>query len=315
MKFYCKYLVVFIFFVSCSKDQELFIPNQLDETNSQILLSKFIQTPGFYTFDIGLENKLISGDGFIVEIPVGALVSQENIPISGRVRMILNDFSTMKNKLLMSPSTINSKGFIHCESMIYISFSQNEKPLQIAKPINIYLSAIQDKTTLNIFYGTTSDGQFKWTVNEGSGGMIDAQLWEISNGISTIEVESFKLEVTGANQWFCLGTEFANMNQSIYDLQVSTPIAYSGKNSLVYFIADDYSIVCKLTNQQNTSKFYLNNIKNSKGLKGKVVIISDFGSEDYHFGTTNVVIGDEQEVSLAPESKNVEEIKKALQAL
>ncbi len=303
-------------FASCNKDEIIFIPNQTFEVNRDALIASITETPPVYSIVMNEDNQVfITPDSIIVDIPGQSLTDSEGHFVTGEIKMEFKEFSGKKSNFLNGPSDIENNSILNVSKLLYISFSKNDKSLQIVKNIDIYLPSPNQKQNFNIFKGVLSDNDITWLNTNSNSPPVQVDEWLFNYQGKDISIHGFKIQVSGNNNWYCVANRPENAN-IITKICLQTSSAYTLENTLVYWISDDNNSVLRLNSESTKSVFCTKNITIEQEKKGKIIMISDLGNERYFFGMTNAIINENPtEISLNPLPKSIKEIKEALNAL
>ena len=301
--------------VSCHKDEIVFIPDQTYAINNDELLSKLLEAPDTYQILLkDSRNIFISPANIIIDIPEQSLVDELGNIVSGEIKMQFKEFSDKKSNLLLSPSTIFENKMLDCSKIFFIKFSQNGKELHPAKSIDIYLPSQDYRSNYSAYHAIKSDNSLVWKKWSGESENIRNEDWILSYQDAHLNVNGFKLSISGLSNWFCIASLPDNSIKEI-NVCVNTSLPFNKNNTLVYLVSNDGKSGIKLGSDGNSSTFCIQNISINQKLDGKLLIISHLGNENYYFGMTNAVSDSNVNVTLDPKNKNIKEIKEALNTL
>ncbi|MBC7884523.1 MAG: hypothetical protein H7X99_03565 [Saprospiraceae bacterium] len=305
---------------SCAKDEKIFIPDQNYSINQEVILSQIIGNPKIYHIKLGAFPFIFFGpEGSIIEIPENGLTTLNGEPVSGDIKIEFKEFSGQKSNMLSAPSTLYKGRLFDGRKLVYLNISQENESIVINEPIFIYLpeNRVSPKNGFEFFEGSADENNnIEWRRPDGSLNMIDISDWKVNHNEGSTIINGFKLPVHAATSWISLGSYPEPDTELKGDICVEIPHEFNSHNSLVYFIADQTNSVLKV-NQNSAGDWSLcaHQILFQKGIRGKFVVISDLGQENYFFGMTNAVLENDTNMSIKPEKRSLKEIKEALQSL
>ncbi len=305
-----------VFIISaCHKDEKIFIPDQTHLLNSSYLLSRISDAPLSYLLALKEGKTLFRGPkNTLIEIPYQSLRDSSGTIINGEIKLEFNEFAGEKRNLLSSPETINNEGLIDCSKIIYLKFTQQGKKLQFATPINVYLPAEKtDENTAKDLY--ESENATDWVLKTDLQTNYLAQDLVVNNEDSSVKIYGYKLVLDKAKSWYCVGSSLKNNINHFTSICLTANQNENSKNSLVYFISENNKSVIKLTSTLAGEPFCRKILSPVTPIIGHIVIISYFGGENYYFGMTNAVIGEDTMVNIKTVPTSIEKIKEALMML
>lgn len=310
------FILFFIFiFQSCRKDEIIFIPDQNIKINSESFLSLLTELPVSYKLNLNEDkNTLFAHDNIIIEFPYQSLSDDDGKIITGEVKLQFKEFSNKRSNLLYCPSTVYENKILDFSKMIYLKLSQNGKTLNIVKPIEIYLPASDLKQNYNLYTGLEFEQGISWVKQNGESEKFRSGKWDFVYQNEFLQLKGFKISVLGDANWHTVAKEVDSSGEPI-NICLRMSSTYNRNNSLAFLVIDGNNTVLKLESDGKSSAFCLSNIRFEKSVSVKIIIFSDFGNSNYYFGTANVVIDKNTELTIIPDKKNIEEIKEALKSL
>ncbi|MBK9733908.1 MAG: hypothetical protein IPO92_02620 [Saprospiraceae bacterium] len=312
-------LFTLIGFLSCSKDEKIFIPDQNAVINQKLILDNILGLPKVFVINISDEPYFFKDEsGNVLEIPTDALISSSTgLPVRGEIKLMFQENSIDKSKLLNIPSTSVDGKLFNALFTLNLRFFQNGKDLSISKPINVYLPSESSNPLPYLFESKTDKSdKFTWKLDENPIEGLKFSEWRLNYLESIITIKGYKISVTNNNQWYIIGDISDHNLGNPYSICVHLDHMFNKTNSLVYFVAKDQNIVLKLEPiSENSWEFCEKNITFSSGIKGNFVVISDLGLANYFFGMTNVVLSGDVVVEIQSSQQSNEQIKEMLKSL
>lgn len=278
-------------------------------------MSQLTETPLSYKLNLNEDNTtLYAHDNIIIEFPPQSLSNDEGKIITGEIKLQFKEFSSKRSNLLSCPSTVYENKIFDFSKMIYLKLSQNGKTINIVKPIEIYLPASDLKQNNYLYTGLESETGINWKKQNGESESFKSGEWDFIYQNEFLKLKGFKISLIGDANWHTIAKEVELYGKPI-NICLSMPSTYNGNNSLAFLVIDGNNTVLKLETDGKSSTFCLGNIRFEKPVSGKIITFSDFGNSNYYFGTTNVDIDKNTELTIIPDKKNIEEIKEALKSL
>lgn len=318
MKYILPRLLIVVLFVSCYKDQSIFIPDQTYTINNDLFLSRFIAAPTSYLVNLQLGKTIVhTSENMIVEIPYEGLIDQQGEVVEGEIKIEIKNFSDKTYNLLRSPRLVYENQLIFCKKMFYISLSQNGQTIFAKKPVSVYLKDVNENTNGNSQLFSSSDitNNTNWHTENNDNFEIKAQNWSISNVESVISFYGYKISIGDNNNWYCISDKLSGESPKNQQISVSFDAIINHHNTIAYFVSDHYNTVVKLEDNDKNRRFNLTFASLKEPISGKIILLSQLGDEIYHFGMTNVVLGKDETINVKSEPKDIKDIKAILTSL
>lgn len=310
-----RFFILFVF-ISCQKDQSTFIPDQTFLINSDLLLAKFIDNPSSYLVTLNEGKTIINDhDKFVLEIPFESLSDSLGNIVNGEIKVEFKEFTQKKADLFKSPSTIYNSNLLDCKKLFYLNISQRGRSLHMIKAIGLYLKSEFGVDSTRLYIGKFDDIETKWYTENTTNFDVKAGNWSINDKESNILISGYKVSILGNARWFGVAGLTNSKYASKKAINIISSPNINGKNTLTFFIANNSNTSFRLFNNKGNSKFSAQFNISDEIIPGKIVMISQFGDNNFQFGMTNAVLGLDTELSLVSEVKSLEEIKANLKSL
>jgi hypothetical protein len=316
VKFKLTIFFILFIFLSCQKDQSTFIPDQTFLINSDLLLANFVNNPNSYLVTLNEGKTIITDhDKFVLEIPFESLTDSLGNFVKGEIKVEFKDFTQQKSDLIKSPSTIYNSNLLDCKKIIYLNISQGGKSLQIIKEIGMYLKSefVVDSTRLYIF--KFDEGESKWYTENTTNFDVNVGNWSINDKESNIQVFGYKVPILQNGGWFSIAGILPGNYESEKEINIISSPYINGKNTLTFFIANKSNTTFRLFSNKVNHDFSAHFNISDEIIPGKIIMISQFGDNNFQFGISNMLLGLDTELRLVSEEKSLEEIKAILKSL
>ncbi|MEZ4910544.1 MAG: hypothetical protein R2774_06750 [Saprospiraceae bacterium] len=298
--------------ISCQKDSIIFIPDQTQDINQEVVFSKILGQKAVYTIP-KLDGKYLSISNYLIKLDSNTLVDDSGKTINSNVRIEFNDAKQDKLNLIHSKAVIVDGEALNISHYFTISFSSLEGNLKIVKPITIFILTNTDGTQEDEFYTyNVNEKVWKNGVDQNN---IDFGHWDLENDESQLEYTAYRILLNSSNtKAFCVAKP-TKMDPTTHKIKCTLPSEYNHKNTLAYFVSNDSATAFPLTYDKTLGQFTSLELKINPKLVGDIVIFSDLGNDFYYFGTTNAVIADDKVYDIIPKTFSNEDIRAKMLAL
>lgn len=301
---------------SCYKDKEVFTPNQVYTINNDILLSDLTGKPESLIANIDNQSVIVLPNDISLVLPKNKLNAINNAPVSGQIKIEFKDYTTPRSGLLncFEPSTADE--WIDNKKVIYLKISQDNQEINFTEPITIYLPTKAEIKDLKVYTQNTEGNNNQWNISSILSNQIMYGDWLIYDDIlPSKEIAGYRLNMTQANNWILLGKPIGQKSVMDNPCTVQLPHGFNQTNSVVYFVSNENNFMFKLDYKDKSSQFYTNKGVEKQSIPGKMIFIGQISEDQYYFGTTNVVLGNESNVRIDGIAMPQEKIKAALSKL
>ena len=320
MKYIFTRLIIVISLLSCYKDESIFIPDQTNIINSDLLLSKFISNPTSLIVALKEGNTIVQvSNDLIVDIPHESLTDATGKIVDGEIKLEIKDYSNKKYDLLRCPRLIYNDQLINTQKLLYVGFSKNGQPLYASHTVSVYVreNIVNESENFQLLIGQNSDEKTQWYAEKTPKFEIKAKKHNINvnNEESVNELWGYKIDINGKDSWYCISEKIEEETLAVQQISVTHNNEINQNNTIAYFISDVNNTVVKLESDITNSRFKLKYSATNNHISGNIILFSQFGDEIYHFGITNVVLGKDELVNVKSEPKEIKEIKAILASL
>ncbi len=307
-------LPLLFFFSSCFKDNSEFIPDQSHLINSELLISDLVGKPASIILNLEGKTFFPLNEKLAIEIPDSSLKDHLGNIIKGKIKVEINEHTSSKKNLLSCPESVTHDEILNCSKLFNIKISHNNIPVIYQKPISIYLKSEDVDENVKLYVLSNGEAQQNWTEAFLNNTFAYGN-WKPNVGGELIQGYKFTLEQEA--EWIMLGSSLGTKGKKSLSLEIeNTPSKFNPKNTLAFFISDDdVNVIFKMDYNSIEKKFYTDKSINREQIKGKIVLISQFGKEAFEFGMTNAIINTDSHVKIFVKSATKEEIKALLNAL
>ena len=312
-------LFLFIFVLpSCYKDHEVFIPNQQYVINNDLLLTSLFGSPESYVVDVDNQHIISLPGDIVIEWPNNNVRDIENNLITGKIKIEFKEYTKPRAGLMNCPVTWTYNQWINSDRIIYLKLTQDGKIIQLNQPLTIYLSVSSSSEPKDVqLYTLNREGGVPiWNESSAHPEQLQFGNWSISeSGKVTKEIIGYKLILNPIHDWLMIGQPTGIRLESNFKCVVDLPEGFSDSNTLVYFIGNKNNLVFKLDYVSSNNQFYTSMSVKDKYIDGKIVLIGQISENEYYFGTTNVVLGEDTNVKTMGTLMSFDKIKAAIRKL
>lgn len=310
------YLLIPICFLitSCFKDSSEFIPDYNYEINGELLISDLVGDPTSNILSLQGNTLFSLNEKVKLEIPEGSLKDHLGNTIVENVKVQIKEYTGSKGDMLSCPATITNNEILHSQKLLSLKITYNNTPVIFDKPINIYLNTDQRNENVKVYMLSNGEQQQNWVESHPTN-TIDFGLWKPTGASKSIQ--GYKLTLNQEADWFLIGSSLGKRSKKLLNLEIeNNPARYVPKNTLTYFVGDDNNnVVFKLDYDLARNRFYTDKVISDKQIEGKIVIITQFGENQFEFGMTNAILNNDTQAKVKMLPKTKEEIKALLKAL
>jgi hypothetical protein len=314
-----KFWVIGLLLVGCSRDEVVFIPDLTREENRSALLAEF--TDGLVSHRINYQGEsmvIAANDGLFIEIPSLAFSSlTTGEAVKGDIRIDIQEVSRKKKNLLRIPSLVTENGCLACEKLIQIRTSKNGEQLQMDKPLYVFVPApfSEQNNDASLFTIGSSQTDDHWDLLPPQMLLSDSGVWQMPYKESFYECKGYRIRTDKGDGWYCIGSSLDFTEENGDDLCVELNPAFMPENTLVFFLAANRNAMIRLEKKESDPCYRFPFSGHPEKIPGKIITLSNFGNENYHFGMTNVVLGQATQILVSPKATTKEEIANILRTL
>jgi hypothetical protein len=307
-------LPLILFLSSCFKDNTEFIPDQNHLINSELLISDLVGKPASLILDLEGKTFFPLNEKLAIEIPDSSLEDYLGNIIRGKIKVEINELTSSKKNLLSCPESVTHDEILNCSKLFNIKIYHNNIPVIYQKPISIYLKSDEVDENVKLYILSHGEAEQNWTEAFLNNTFAYGN-WKPNAGEDLIRGYKFILEQEA--EWIMLGSSLGTREKKSLSLEIeNTPSKFNTKNTLAFFISDDdVNVIFKMDYNPIEKKFYTDKSINNEQIKGKIVLISQFGKEAFEFGMTNAIINADNYAKVFVKLATKEEIKAMLNAL
>ena len=256
---------------------------------------------------IGAKGKEIRTEGGIsINIPPNAYMNDQNEVIEGEVEIIYIEVNHPSIHIIYN--ALSNVGdlpnyMIDTERQIFIQAFANEERLNYAdgKSIAINMATEESEDPIIYFTGDDIEELVHWKT---SGQVLDYTDWETYDSVSmeTIQESGYKFSTTSEQTpWHQIGRGISFKEEELTPVHVILPDElFSGKNTYVYAVFEDYNAVLPLKSVNGTAEFKAE-FGLPKSLKVNFVALSVHGDNDYSLDIKENYISNNHLEFLVPE--------------
>lgn len=309
-------LLVFGLFVSCGKDQEIFIPS--DDTAPQALLSKFGMQPINYVLDID-EDTLIfkTPEGHFLIIPQNSIVYSDGSPVSGKIRMQYKSIHSRAELIYENLNTTNYNNVLDLHTVLFINFTKDNQNLIINpknKNIRLFIPATDLQEEFRVYFNQLNENnENEWREPDGSFGPFEFGEYELNDQNSE---KGYMIPVQPM-AWTALGRPwFEKPSFELFPvcLELNTPAQTKENNTVVYLVANDKeNTVIRSKYLESENKFCINHLSIPDGTAFKIFAFTVISENQHYFGSNDIVIEKGKSFRLNLQLMDLSEIKKLLE--
>lgn len=309
-------MLVFIL-PSCHKDHEIFIPNQQYIINNDLLLTSLFGSPESYVVDVDDQHIISLPGGVAIEWPENKVRDIDNNLITGKIKIEFKEYTKPRAGLMNCPVSWTYNQWINSDRIINLKLIKDGKVIQLNQPLTIYLAASSSEfKDVQVYTLNREGGAPIWNESPMLPGLLQFGNWVISEpGQASKEIIGYKINLNPIHEWLMIGQPTGIRLDSKFKCIVDLPEGFSDSNALVYFIGNKNNLVFKLDYVSSKNQFYTSMSVKEKNIEGKIVLIGQISENEYYFGTTNVVLGEDTNVKIIGTSMSFDKIKAAITKL
>lgn len=306
-------MLVFIL-PSCYKDHEVFIPNQQYIINNDLLLTSLFGSPESYVVDVDNQRIISLPGDVVIEWPNKNVRDIDNNLITGKIKIEFKEYTKPRAGLMNCPVTWTYNQWINSDRIIYLKLIKDDKVIQLNQPLTIYLSVSSSVSKdVQVYTLNREGGAPIWNESLMLPELLKFGNWVINEqGQASKEIIGYKLMLNPIHDWLMIGQPTGIKLDSNFKCVVDLPEGFSNSNALAYFIGNNNNMVFKLDYVSSNNQFYTSMSVKENNIDGKIVLIGQISENEYYFGTTNVVLGEDTNVKIIGTFMSFDKIKAAL---
>lgn len=316
------FLLLILFFFSCKKDSNVFVPNngeQLDSawssnitsSNQVLILSKNLETSFTAQMLATASDTIISSSsGFQIIFPAGSFLLNgtaitQNIKVEYKLIQNKGDF------INYGIPTVSNRMPLESGGALFIRITSNGQPVTLSsnKKIVIRFTDTNLKQDMQVYYGNelavTNSLNYNWVLaTDGS----NVKLWEYTN--VTPALKGYLVETL--RQGWVNVDKVLETGQPKVEIKAVLPDLFSNANTAVFMVFKNYRTVVQLSGNLSTRTFSAPNIPANQGVK--IISISKVGSS-YYLGVKEELTATNMVSFIKPELSSLASIQAYLKTL
>jgi hypothetical protein len=320
--FKLSFLILMLFFFSCKKDSNVFVPNngeQLDSawssnitsSNQVLILSKNLESSFTAQLLTSAADTIVSpSTGFQIIFPSGSFLLN-GVAITQNIKV---EYKLIQNKgdfINYGIPTVSNRIPLESGGALFIRITSNGQPvtLKANKKIVIRYTDTNLKQGMQVYYGNeltvTNSLNYNWVLATDSS---NVKLWEYTNVTPALKgyiVETFK-------QGWVNVDKVLETGQPKVEIKAVLPDLFSNANTAVYMVFKSYRTVVQLSGNLSTRTFIAANIPVNQGVK--MISISKVGSS-YYLGVKDEITATNMVSFIKPELSSLASIQAYLKTL
>jgi hypothetical protein len=293
----------------CTRDQDIFIADNTEQVSQEYIHNLVSNNNTVTTLNIteGQETYYTDNKNFLLRIPANSVLDNTGKPVIGSIKILIHKNGEDKSDFIVTPSLIFDKALPKSAATYTISFID---PIKISKPVEMYLAVDNLGSPQNTMQYYTSVEQ-KWILSDNN---IKIENWQIPLGEKTLNISGVKLMLKNRTNLLSFVNKNEN-NSSQYRLCINLTKKFNSTNSLAFFTSNDGKFHIKL-DEVSQSQFCTSTFGSNQNVEGHIVVISDTGNQNFHFGLQNANISTSTNtVDVEMLSTSIQNIKAAIQSL
>jgi hypothetical protein len=308
------FTVPVLLFISCGEDSEIFTPyeptgNIEDYYSAQDTDAQVFERMASEDILIVTENNTI------IKIPSYSMIDVAGNVISEGVRIEVIEVFEKGDMVLHKTSTMTSNAHLKSDGMFHIKVTKDGEEVKMKDGYNykMYVPNKEPDPEMKLFFGDRVDEMVVW--EEAVDQEIRVNEWQIAD--STTVYFDFGYELFSDKfTWINIDKYYDLPDDAKTSVCVSLPEElYDHKNTVVLMIyKEEYSLIPFTFNQED--KLWCEPYAQvPKGWEIILVSISSLGEDEYHLGTKEATVVENDVFTIIPEIKTKEEIKEFLESL
>lgn len=285
---------------------------------NKIIIPELIIAPITDSFNSLVDNNLIFGDSLQAFFSAGSCITANGTTISsgGKIKIEINLLKKRSDFIKYASPTTSGVSLLEAGNYIDIKLSQNgqEMFLNPNSQVRIRIKDTAINNNMNFFTGAAvkynADSIFSWSLapNIGRVGM-----WKDTAVISgSTQPKSLGYEFT-TNRLHWIGCAyFTDSLQAKTRTNVTLPLNYTNKNTVVFAVFKNKKTVISLLNDAATKTFFALNIPVNTQIT--LVSLTKINS-DYYLGSKATNVTNSDPITVIPEKKSLPQIEDFLDSL
>lgn len=309
------YAFLIILLASCGKEFEQFTPQEPTGTVEDIY-NLFSSESEEYTLALEDELIVVTEKGSTIVIPRQSLNLDNLNPIPDNIIIRVKEISKKSEMIKNNISTVTADEFLISERMfrIGVEAAGTSIGLKEGQEFNIYVPNTQPKENMKLFYGINGSESIIWEdTNDDRALIINEWFLQTPNGILTdygyiLSCDRF--------DWINIDAYLETAQDEKVEISINLPdILYNGENSMVFMVFENENSAVRLNFDQNKNRFYEPYGATPKGKNIKVVVLSSFSKDEYHFNVKNLNTNNNINTLIIPEKMDKTMIDQKLKEL
>ena len=303
---------------SCYKDKIVFVPDQHYKINNDILLANLVGSQESYIVNIDRQNHIALPGNVSLIFPKNKTRLYDNTLVTGQVKIEFKEYAYPKSGLMNYPEASTNTSWINSEKAILLKVTQDDRQLLLTEPMTLYFPSITSNSDMKIYTLNAENTNAQWNISPVLTNELEYGNWLVGEegvGQQTKEITGYKLKLAQTTEKILIGSPLGNKGALQNKCTIETPKGFTDSNSIVYFIGSQINMVIKLDYDEVTRQFYTNKGIIDQNIAGKMVIIGQISDDEYYFGMTNAVLGEDTRILISGNTMPLENIKAALSKL
>ncbi len=313
-----------IFFTSCQKDIDIFVPDAGQLSNADTawygsisstmpvaaLQTNLLIEPLKDSVELTTTSMsyLTTSAGIVCGFPAAGFVSTSGAVVTGKIQVELFIIKKKGDMVLMNKPTTSNGSMLVSAGEIFIRLKKDGQEINLAPgaKINIRYSDLPINTSMKLFFGEErANGEFNWIPNYDTSSFV-------GYGQQVYEITSNRL------RWINLDYFYDTAGITRSTVSVKLPSNYTNANTTSFLVFKEIRSVLRMNADLTEHRFITGKVPNGK--TAWVVVISKQGN-DYFFTkeaiTTgvNTTVNGNQALSLTPVKSSLADIKTWLATL
>ncbi len=305
-------------FTTCKEDIDTFIVEEetlLTRGNIVNFFTEMHTGTAIHLFNGNESTTIVTPRRTNIQIPPNAFVDDSGTVVTGPIQFELIEIYEKGDMIKFNRPTSSNGRPLTSSGAFYLQANQGNKVLSLSPnhEIQIRIESETINPKMELFYGDDTDPSgFNWVEADGN-----SQLWENVNSDSWDNPDGtvgtgYSFSITQLNWINC--DAFVDINpDALTALCVELPELYTNKNAVVFVTFEDWNGVMPLRGSPDSKQFC--EIGLPVGATVKLLVISEQGTDNYHFANHSLTITENQTEIMEPIPTTLESIVEVLDEL
>ncbi len=295
----------------------MFVPDQQYKINNDILLANLVGSHESYIVNIDQQSHISLPGNVSLTFPENKVRQYDNTAVTGQIKIDFKEYAYPKVGLMNYPEASTNHTWINTEKAIFLKITQDGHEVILKEPITLYFPNITPHEDIKVYTQNGENINTQWDISSVLTNELEYGNWLVNAGNEQQlnEISGYKLKITQGTDRILIGKTLGEKGELKTRCIVDTPNGFTNYNTMVYFVGNQTNMIVRLDYDDIKKQFYTIKRIADQQIEGKMVMISQISDDEYYFGTTNAVLGEDIRISLSGSIMPLQNIKAALSKL